>query len=108
MQFPDLSSPYYEYVRSSDWARYVDCLNRDGLLWCLDLNLPTLAAHLMPLKNLPEEIILPGRIGFLSAACHPDGPLDQMEVFFKEFLARKDFDAAVASICFPKARWNRW
>ncbi len=97
MQSPELNPLYAKYLQERQWEAYVSSLSRDGLDWCLSMDVPTLAAHLNPLQGLPKEIDVPERISILSAACRMDGPLEDIDGLFEKFLVQKDHDAAVAA-----------
>ena len=97
MDLPELLPTYAELINENRWEDYLVSLAQDGINWCLEMNFPTLAAHLAPLRNFPQESDLPDRLAFLTAACRVEGALDPMDTFFKKFQAQNDVDAAVAA-----------
>ncbi len=93
-----LKPPYNEYFQSKAWDRYVDTLHEEGLAWWFNLDVPTLAAHLVPLASASRHVPIPSRLQFLSEAINRTATPEVLDTFYRRFLDHGDLDAAAAVI----------
>lgn len=92
-----LKSPYNELFQQKAWDRYVTALNKEGLRWWFNMDIPTLASHLIPLASVSRRVIVPLRLQFLSEAVNMMASLDILDNYYQWFMKDDDLEAAAAA-----------
>jgi len=93
-----LKPPYDEFFQQKAWERYVAALNEEGLAWWFNMDIPVLAAHLVPLASASSHVAIPPRLQFLSEAIHRTATSEILETYYGQFLDSADMEAASAVV----------
>ncbi len=91
-----LKPPYDEFFQQKAWDRYVAALNEEGLAWWFNMDIPVLAAHLVPLASASRHVAIPPRLQFLSEAVNMTATSEILETYHGQFLDAADREAAAA------------
>ena len=92
-----LKPPYDEFFQQKSWDRYVAALNEEGLAWWFNMDIPVLAAHLVPLASASHYVAIPPRLQFLSEAVNMTATPEILETYYRQFVDHGDLDAAAVA-----------
>lgn len=98
VQSEKLTPPYDDYRRNEAWDAYIEALSREGMFWCFNLDIQTLADHLSPLLGARGLEGMPARIRLFSRIVDTPPDTDELERFLHDFLADGDGEAAAAAV----------
>lgn len=96
----DLEKPFDTLLEQGKWDAYLSLLSEKGLIWFLEMDLPRLVAHLIPVNSIPQEVSKPPRLAFFAEMIEPFVNESTIERYFDSFMERGDLEAAAAAVAF--------
>ena len=94
----ELKEPYKSLFEKSEWDAYIAALHEECLVWWFNMDLPSLAAYLLPLLTNNINRPITERLRFLSEAMNNQQSTESLNRRYKAFLDENDVESAAGVI----------